>query len=583
MKRLIALLTILCLACCTCALSEGKSTVESFSGTWPDGLSSALAGTPLAGAAPLMGYIGSQNGQGSHAAAVAQNADGYLLAGFTCENGAWQVEYAGSALRQDVLPQLWNQALAEEWPAEDIARYDGSEVFELIYPDARYTWQWEGEAWQLRRVVLPVANVVVNGHQLFWNNETVYTPQDTRLTGFMEAAFPRTLSQAQTLAADSPEDVTRAITASGGESGDFPVALHAAPTTGSDIIGYYASNVPALVLDSGSGFVQLEIDGVSGWATASQAVIGSVALEATAGLPGQIYSPSAAQGKYRSLLDAPNAQASGIATLGVCLPVRVLGCTADGGYLHVQLDGGLTGYLPADAVSAGECRILSDTRDHRLNLRQEPSTKAQSLGKYYGGVSAIRLFAPPSDSEWQRVCVFGHSGWMLRSFLSTAADTAPDMLPPLGQVQHMDDGGLNLRAEPGYQGEILARYPEGSMAEILGVISNWAHVRMQDGAVGYMLLTYLGGEPVMAVKNAFALSQGVTLITLQGTQGASLAAGDIIAFPNGRPCPDWHYDSLLSTMVFQQENTVAVQAAQTSGLIRAEDADTLCGVWRMEE
>ena len=30
MKRLIALLTILCLACCTCALSEGKSTVESF-------------------------------------------------------------------------------------------------------------------------------------------------------------------------------------------------------------------------------------------------------------------------------------------------------------------------------------------------------------------------------------------------------------------------------------------------------------------------------------------------------------------------------------------------------------------------
>ncbi len=571
----LAVLFLLPLGC------RAETAIYAFADAWPEALASAVADTPLAAARPVEGYVAFRDGATSHGAAVARDDAGYLLAVFHREGERWQADYSRQALRQDAPPQMWNQALSEEWSKADIAAYDGSDQFDLIYADVRYTWQAEGDTWRLTRALLPVANVVVNDHQLYWNEETVFYPQETTLSGFAEETFPRTLLAAQTNAAASQEqDPSRGVTAGAGDGTDFPVTLYAAPSSGSTVVGYYAAGVEAQVLDQGSGYVKLEIGGTfSGWTEETHFLAGASA-DGAADLAGEITIPSPLNGKYCSLLDAPKADASSIALLGVLFQVRVLGITADGAYLHVALADGQTGYLPASSVSAGEVWITSDARENRLNLRQSPSTKAQTLGKYFGGVKAQRLYAPPADTAWMRVSIYGYTGWMMGSFLDTDASSVPDMLPPLAVVDPENDSTLNLRLEPDQKSDALAQYPSGTVVEILGVNSNWAHVRVADGSTGFMLLKYVGGEPVSAVKNAFPLAQETTLTDAFGNENVTLPAGTSVASAEGRLCAQWRYDVSSGGMVFALPEQVELHAADAWGYVLTENAPDM---WAMDE
>ncbi len=559
---------------------RGENAIYAFSDAWPQALTSAVADTPLASASPVEGYLAFRDGASAHGAAVARDSAGYLLAVFQGEGDDWQAAYSRQALRQDALPQVWNQALAEEWSGADIAAYDGSDQFDLIYTDVRYTWQAEGDTWRLTRALLPVANVVVDDHQLYWNEETVFYPQETTLSGFAEEAFPRTLLAAQAnAAASAQQDLSRGVTTGSGEE-DFPVTLYAAPSGGSTVVGYYAAGVEAQVLDQGSGYVKLEFGGsFSGWTEETHFLAG--ASEDTGHqLQGEITIASPLAGKYCSLLDAPKADASSLALLGVQVQVRVLGVTADGDYLHVALTDGQTGYLPAASVSAGDVWITSDVRENRLNLRQSPSTKSQTLGKYFGGVKAQRLYAPPADEGWMRVSIGGYTGWMMRSFLNTDASYVPEMLPPLGVVDPENDSALTLRKEPDQKSDALARYPSGTVVEILGVNSNWAHVRVQDGSTGFMLLKHVGGEPVSAVKNAFTLAEDTTLTDAFGNENVTLPAGTAVASADGRLCPLWRYDAARGGMVFALTEQAELHAADAWGYVLTENAPDM---WAVEE
>lgn len=579
MKRLplcllLAVLFLLPVGC------RGENAIYAFSDAWPQALTSAVADTPLASARPVEGYLAFRDGASAHGAAVARDSAGYLLAVFQGEGEDWQAAYSRQALRQDAPPQVWNQALAEEWSGADIAAYDGSDQFDLIYTDVRYTWQAEGDTWRLTRALLPVANVVVDDHQLYWNEETVFYPQETTLSGFAEEAFPRTLLAAQAnAAASAQQDLSRGVTTGSGDA-DFPVTLYAAPSSGSTVVGYYAAGVEAQVLDQGSGYVKLEFGGsFSGWTEETHFLAGA-SEDTTHQLQGEITIASPLAGKYCSLLDAPKADASSLALLGVQVQVRVLGMTADGDYLHVALTDGQTGYLPAASVSAGDVWITSDVRENRLNLRQSPSTKAQTLGKYFGGVKAQRLYAPPADEGWMRVSIGGYTGWMMRSFLNTDASYVPEMLPPLGVVDPENDSALTLRMEPDQKSDALARYPSGTVVEILGVNSNWAHVRVQDGSTGFMLLKHVGGEPVSAVKNAFTLTEDTTLTDAFGNENVTLTAGTAVASADGRLCPLWQYDASRGSMVFALPEQAELHAADAWGYVLTENTPDM---WVVDE
>ena len=100
----------------------------------------------------------------------------------------------------------------------------------------------------------------------------------------------------------------------------------------------------------------------------------------------------------------------------------------------------------------------------------------------------------------------------------------------MGKVQGVNEKGLNLRTAPGKTAEIIAAYPVGTGVEILGIYDSiWAHVRLQDGSSGYMMLQYLGGEPEKAAKNSFTVTRNTALTDFDGNVLFDLKKGDRIS------------------------------------------------------
>ena len=94
----------------------------------------------------------------------------------------------------------------------------------------------------------------------------------------------------------------------------------------------------------------------------------------------------------------------------------------------------------------------------------------------------------------------------------------------------MNEKGLNLRKAPTTNAEIIAAYPVGTGVEILGIYDSiWAHVRLQDGSSGYMMLQYLGGEPEKAAKNSFTVTRDTALTDFDGNVLFKLKQGERIS------------------------------------------------------
>lgn len=582
MKRWVAaLVCVLLLLCGAHALAEevsaAENRIESFTGAWPETLEAVMAQGEWAGARPLEGYVGMRFGRWHCGAALMQDAQGYILAGFewTAEDG-WRVTASRAALRQDERATLWNQALAEEWSAYDISQVDGSDVFEVVYADARYTWYCGSGGWFLNRVMLPVANVIVAPRTLYWNEESVFNTQDVTLENFVEAAFPRSLLEAQALVdAAGLDDATQALTTNGSTDEivwqDFHVVMYAAPSDGTEVVAQYASGVAGAVLDIGSGYVKLQIGDMTGWVKRDQVLLGGerAAQYPWNGTTGAVY--GGVTERYQPLLAAPREDAATVATLSINLRISVLGMLRGDQWLHVMLEDGTMGYMAADTVAQVDnfhtVWITSDKASNRLNLRESPTTKSQTLGKYYAGTEAVRLFSNTASNDWTRVIIHGRTGWMLNEFLSGGAGYAPDMLPPMGTVQGVETGGLNLRAAPDAKAEVLGQYANGTKVEILAVVGNWAHVRLRNGAAGFMMLKYLGGEPEGAIDNRFALAVDADLTEYYGTVLQHLDAGASVALTEGRPCTVWTYSEADAALVLEEPERVWVRCEDGSGFL----------------
>ena len=141
-----------------------------------------------------------------------------------------------------------------------------------------------------------------------------------------------------------------------------------------------------------------------------------------------------------------------------------------------------------------------------------------------------------AKTGWSRVIIEGVSGWVDSTYLKAYVDYyGEEWLPPLGKVKGVNEKGLNLRAAPSKNAAILAAYPAGTSVEILGIYDTiWAHVRLQDGNAGYMMLQYIGGEPEKAAKNSFSVKKDVALTDYSGEVLFHLKKGDRISV-TGRP------------------------------------------------
>ena len=134
--------------------------------------------------------------------------------------------------------------------------------------------------------------------------------------------------------------------------------------------------------------------------------------------------------------------------------------------------------------------VLNSAEGYRLNLREEPSYSAKSLGKYYTGTPFV-LTGQVVDGYAEVLLADTVMGWLDIRFITTdAAALVPET--PMVTIQN-ENGGATLRFSPSSSAEKVDYFPHGTLVTVLGVRADgWYHVTA-DGLTGYVSEALLSG------------------------------------------------------------------------------------------
>lgn len=570
LRKMICLMMILCL-CAPVLAEEAPSHLYHFTSASEAPKEIAADITHLFGddVTYIDGYANMRFGRWEHGQAILKDAQGYILCAFSYAGNdapsVWKIEYSRTALRQDMLPTLLPEAVEYGYDDYQVSQFDGCHSFKIVYDDLTYHWFHGTHGWMMSTITIPrenlqlsVSSQAITRYHL--DNSVSYTPQaqsvfnvySATLADFDISIFPTTWEEAVQLSeATAYADKTQAVTTyTPWDYDDFNIEyadgvplirLYAAPSRDSKIIAQVFDYVEVEILDhedysSGSivnDWYLISIHDITGWIQRGNLLIGSERAAAWhwLGEYALVYG-SSAQTKQPIYSRANRTSPSAYLPVNTRVYVQLI--TDDGRFLVRDNQEALC-WMDPDTVcqtdNLHDGYIYSEDPARRLNLRKGPGTQYDSIGKYYSGTRVVFLLDTQPVRGWSHVIIEGVSGWVDSDYLLTYSDySGREWLPPMGKVQGVNEKGLNLRTAPGKTAEIIAAYPVGTGVEILGIYDSiWAHVRLQDGSSGYMMLQYLGGEPEKAAKNSFTVTRNTALTDFDGNVLFDLKKGDRIS------------------------------------------------------
>ena len=564
----------------------------------PESLRASLDAAGFSGAQVIDGAADRRFGTWMYAELIVRDDAGDVLIGGLYEGDdtqRWLLTASRTALRQGEAARIVCEGEKYGYTADDVSQMGACMSFELVYPDATYFWFLSTAGWRLFSITTAQERLDVNKDSVALIDEqaggavqTVYCDLPVTLEDFDITAYPTRFEELVQRAETLPQsDRTQARLCHTRDEGDEffyddepPVLLYAAPDTGSRVVARSYSGVNAEALEERGDWVRLRIGGVlEAWARRRDVLLGGERAHQFdwGGQGAQVYTVGAQ--RTQPVYAQADKGAPVLAELEVFAGVSIQAILEGGDWLLVEKDGDVFGYMRGDAVSEADnyydAWIYSEDPALRLNLREQPDKGSRSLGKYYSGVHVIRLNPEKCAVGWTKVIIEGVSGWVQSQYLDFGSCyNGREWLPPIGVVQGVNSKGLNLRAEPSGEAEVLGAYPKGTRVEILGVTGAWGHVRLRDGSTGYMMLKHLGGEPKRAAENSFALRGDVQLGSAgTNAQSVTLRAGTRVRIAE-RPHGAWYYaqrtqeDGEGWQVVFGEQETIWV--AQGESVVQAE-------------
>lgn len=188
--------------------------------------------------------------------------------------------------------------------------------------------------------------------------------------------------------------------------------------------------------------------------------------------------------------------------------VHVLRLQGEWCYISFTTENGVSyGYLPLSCFEAAATPtptpapeiqfavgtagwIMNSAEGYRVNLREEPSATAKSLGKYYTGTH-LTLTGQVRDGFAQVLLAGTTIGWLAARFLTTDSLAFVPELPSVTIQNH--GSGANLRSGPATNYSRLGWYQHGTKVTVLGVRADgWYHVMIED-KVGFISESLLSG------------------------------------------------------------------------------------------
>lgn len=559
MKHCIAFLLFLALLLCAALAEDAPSGLFAFTAPEeaPDGLGAALCQAASGDFSIVSGYATLRWGEWRYGQAVIKDAEGYALCGLDYLDGQWRVMASHAALRQSEAPRLSPEAVEYAFSDDQIGQSDGCDQFHIIYPDVAYTWSASGDGWRLSRITTVKDSFCTGRNRLSRDSEFIYCPLPVTLGEFDAAAFPTDWAALKALSDGSVyADDTQGLTHALDDAAFVPLLRSPGARAGETFDYYLYSDVPVSVGQEQDGYVFVTVGGMSGWIKREEVYIGAERAAGNDYLCGpfaQVYGYGAQ--REQPLYARPGRSAEIIARAPVHAYIHLWAVSAEAehAWFLVRLEDDTIGFMTSDAVcdtdNMHDAWIYSKDPARRLHLRQGPGRKYDSLGRYYSGVEVVMLPPLPNPVQgWSKVHIQDAMGYVMDEYLDYSSDyVGREWLPPLGTVQGVNGNGLNLRQAPSTDSVVIASYPRGEKAEILGVVDSiWAHVRLRDGSSGYMMLQYLGGEPKKAAKNSFSpIVSSAMQYCPRWVQGNEYAYEETEPYPRGakvriaqRPVPD---------------------------------------------
>lgn len=227
-------------------------------------------------------------------------------------------------------------------------------------------------------------------------------------------------------AAKVPDPVGRTTTSAvvNNASNSALLNLYASPSSKGKSLGKYANGTTVQVLDTSNGWAHVQVNGQEGYMALDSVVF-------TDGLAGLV---RVTWGRKRQdikgslkLYEAPYEKAAS-QRIADDVSMRIL--DTQGVWYRVLLNG-QEGYVPVQDLSVVYSRdpeydeagtvhyyVVANPDSHdRLNLREAPSTKSRSLGKYCSGTQVRDLDYGEATDGWVHVSVDGLEGYMMDQYL----------------------------------------------------------------------------------------------------------------------------------------------------------------------
>ena len=129
--------------------------------------------------------------------------------------------------------------------------------------------------------------------------------------------------------------------------------------------------------------------------------------------------------------------------------------------------------------------------DHYVNVRQQPGTDSEILGKIYNGAVAQILDVAGDEQDWFHVVSGSVEGYIKAEYFlygDAAVEAVDDYVTRYATV--IADR-LNVRQEPGIESGRIGYISHGEKVKILEPQEDWLLVQYTEGQTGYVAAEYV--------------------------------------------------------------------------------------------
>lgn len=126
--------------------------------------------------------------------------------------------------------------------------------------------------------------------------------------------------------------------------------------------------------------------------------------------------------------------------------------------------------------------------DNYVNIRKEPNTECEILGKLYKGCAATIL---SSEGEWVKIKSGSVTGYINSNYLAIGFDAEELVDKYATKYAKVTARTLNVRTKMSTDSRILTQIPKGEVYQVLKEYDEWLEVSIDDGDVtGYIAKEY---------------------------------------------------------------------------------------------